>query len=180
MRCRAVVPLLLAACSSATTPGPAPSGPNSVIATGHHGAHISMAATGGTSVHAVRAPVDAVWAALPSVYEELQIPVGTLEQDARRVGNREFNVSRRLGGEALARYVDCGLGAGATPLANTSRLTLSIVTTLYPTGDSTQVRTEITGSGRPFDATGGDRVRCTTTGQLEARIVSMLQSRTAS
>lgn len=179
MRWLIAVPLCLAACSSATTPGPVPSGPTSVIATGNHGMHVSMGSTGGMTAHTVGGTIAAAWSALPAVYEELEIPVRTMEQASYRLGNRELQVSRRLGGVALAQYVDCGLGAGSTPLANTSRVTLSVLTTLQQLGDSTQVRSEITGTGRPFDATGGDRVRCTTTGRLEARIVSLLRTRLA-
>jgi hypothetical protein len=179
MRWLIAVPLCLAACTSATTPGPVPSGPTSVIATGSHGMHVSMGSTGGMTAHTVGGTADAVWSALPAVYEELQIPVRTMERDAYRLGNRELQVSRRLAGVALAQYIDCGLGAGSTPLANTSRVTLSILTRLQQVGDSTQVLSELTGTGRPFDATGGDRVRCTTTGRLEARIVSLLRTRLA-
>jgi hypothetical protein len=170
-----LIAALAAAACAATTSESVGSQPTTVIRTGNSGAHVSIGASGGASAHGIGAPRAEAWAALLRVYEELEIPPTTVETRNYRIGNQQFRVSRRLGGEPLAYYVECGLGAAGVPHANAARLTLSIVSTLHAVGDSTEVRSEVTGSGRLADASGNEQVRCTTTGHLENRIATMLR-----
>jgi hypothetical protein len=168
--------LCVAACASASG-DMVGSAPTTVIPTGNSGMHVSLGAAGATSAHAVGAPIQDAWAALPRVYEDLGIPLTTIDTRARRIGNQQFAVSRRLAGTALAHYLECGLGPGSVPHANTARITLSVLTTLQVAGDSTEVRSEVSGFGRLVDSPGNEQVRCTTTGFLEARIAGMLRER---
>ena len=41
--------------------------------------------------HHVDAPVEQVWAVLPAVFEELEIPLGFYEEDEMALGNKGFD-----------------------------------------------------------------------------------------
>lgn len=176
----AIIPALgvvIGACASSSTGDMVGSAPTTVIATGNAGAHVNLGGSGGTTSHRVGARIDDAWTALPRVFEDLEIPLTTIETRSRRLGNQQFPVSRRLAGVPLSQYVNCGLGPGGAPHANSARVTLSVLTSLHVAGDSTEVRSEVSGWGRLMDSPGNEQMRCTTTGGLEVRIANMLRER---
>ncbi|HEV2130478.1 MAG TPA: hypothetical protein VGR27_05225, partial [Longimicrobiaceae bacterium] len=58
------------------------------------------------SRHSISASPEQVWAALPLVYEKLQIPVGSIDTNARRFGNTALVANRTLAGERVSRSLN--------------------------------------------------------------------------
>ena len=122
----------------------------------------------------IDAPIDSVWRALTTVYQTLEIPVTILLTDQRVIGNDAAKVRRRLHGEPLTRYLDCGSSLGMQNAA-TYAITMSIRTQLAP--DATGGTTVLT----RIDATAvspnysNSAVSCSSTGVLEKQIVTMLE-----
>jgi hypothetical protein len=117
-----------------------------------------------------------VWPALLEVFEEMKIPADEVSADLRMVRNTRFVVSRRLGGERLSTFLDCGRGATG-PNANTHRLELEIVSRVRRTGPGTsRIDTELSGTGMNMEGTSNTRVLCTSTHQLEALIAAKVRA----
>jgi hypothetical protein len=123
----------------------------------------------------VPASADAAWPALKAVYQELKIPTPEVSEPARTVRNLRFVVSRRLGGERLSRYLDCGRSASGLN-ADTHRLELEIASRVVPVGPrESRIDTEITGIGVNMEGTSNNRVLCTSNHQLELRIAERVR-----
>ena len=67
--------------------------------------------------HHVDAPVEQVWAVLPGIYEELEVPLTDYDAEGLTLGNRQF-VPRRIGGQRMSRYLDCGGPSSGRPFAD--------------------------------------------------------------
>lgn len=128
--------------------------------------------------HQVLQPVDSVWAALPAAYDEIGIPVKTMDTDARLIGNRNLRVRGRLAGMRLSRIVDCGSGQMGSANADTYTVTLEVVTTLQPQPVGALVETWVAGFATP-EGVSAQAVRCTSTGRLEERLLEALGGRLA-
>jgi len=136
---------------------------------------------GSTEIHndpsivtrSVAAPVDSVRAALPTVFQALGIPQAGADPEQRVFGNPEFR-PRRIDGERLSRYIDCGMGITAVPKADDYDVTMSVLTRLTPaTNGGTVVATTVGATGKPRGVS-GNSVHCPSKGTLEARIVEVL------
>ncbi len=125
-------------------------------------------------VSTVQAPLDQVWRLLPSAYSALGIPIAQLDSASHTVGNPGIRVRRHLGNTPLSRYLDCGRAQGG-PSADTYEVHLSVLTQARPdTAGGTMVATTVQAMARPVTFSGG-YTRCSTTGALEQRIVSLLE-----
>jgi hypothetical protein len=169
------------ACSSSGTPDPG-AGPTPAAVRVQVGAtdgvrDESIRRSDPTGEHALDAAPDAVWRVLPLVYDELGIPVTTLVTDARRIGNPAFRTRRRLGGEPLSRYLDCGSRMGGRN-ADSFDVTLRVETMVRPAEQGAVLVTTIDATARPVTG-GGDPVNCSSTGRLESRLVEMIRARLA-
>jgi len=123
----------------------------------------------------VPAPAVQAWPALKTVYQELKIPTPEISETGRLVRNLRFVVSRRLGGERLSRYLDCGRSASGLN-ANTHRLELEIASRVVPMGqEKSRIDTEISGIGINMEGTSNTRVLCTSNHQLELRIAERVR-----
>lgn len=123
----------------------------------------------------VAAPADKLWSALPAVYDSLGIPRSVLDPSSRMIGNRGLQIRRQLGGVRLSKYLDCG-SAQARPSADFYDVNLSVVTQLQAIdAGNTRVVTTVDAMGRPVSFS-GEYIRCATTGEIESRISSMLDS----
>lgn len=118
------------------------------------------------------APED-VWAALQRTYDELGIPVKTLDRQAGVLGNRDISVVRRLAGESLSAYLNCGTDPQLGPLANSYRIELSVLSSVRASRDGgTELETQVVGQGRKIGQSTAS-VHCSSTGRLEARIARL-------
>ncbi|HEX8394684.1 MAG TPA: hypothetical protein VF665_20225 [Longimicrobium sp.] len=123
----------------------------------------------------VRMQWDAGLAALPAVYEQLGIPsAAMLNQDDQLFGRRYMRTRHSLGGVRMSRYLNCGSTFVAGP--DTYELTLTVMTTLRPTGGGSMVRTWVDATGRDPAGSGTQPVQCSSTGLLEREIVRLLNS----
>jgi hypothetical protein len=123
----------------------------------------------------VPASAEDAWPALKAVYEELKIRMREVSESSRTVRNLRFVVSRRLGGQRLSRYLDCGRSATG-PNADSYRLELEIASRVVAVGPGqSRIDTEITGSGMNVEGTSNNRVLCTSNHQLELRIASRVR-----
>ena len=123
--------------------------------------------------HHVDAPVEQVWAVLPSVYEELEIPLGFYEPEGMALGNREFN-PKTIGGNRMSRYLNCGANTAGRPFADAYQVEMYLVTRVDAVGPSkTRIRTELYATARARD-TGVNRIQCPTNGSLERRITEVI------
>lgn len=176
------LPLLCLLLVAACTPGSAraPDAPPSVIVTGS-GAHVQL--SGGARDQAARldAAPGTVWPAVLRVYEELGLPVSSVNTSQWQVGSRK-TFSRRLGGERLSRYVDCGAGSVGAPNADSYLVTLSVDTRLEEASTAaapgTVLHSSISGTGKD-PGSSKDQIRCTSTARLEARIAEMVSEEVA-
>jgi hypothetical protein len=123
----------------------------------------------------VPASAEEAWPALKAVYEEMKIPMREVSESSRTVRNLRFVVSRRLGGQRLSRYLDCGRSATG-PNADSYRLELEIASRVVAVGPGqSRIDSEITGTGTNMEGTSNNRVLCTSNHQLELRIASRVR-----
>lgn len=162
-----------------TSPAPAPTTTTvRVVGSGGSAVNMGMVEDGpGMVTRTVAGSVDAVFSALPAVYDSLGIPLNVRDASTHQVGNSGYNLRHRMRGTPLGRYFDCGSTQGA-PSVDSYDIRLSVVSTVQPgpsAGLST-VTTIVDVMGRPA-AFSGEYVRCSSNGTLEGRIVSGAKAR---
>lgn len=129
------------------------------------------------SRHLINASPEQVWPALIRVYEALEIPLATIDRTQHRLGNPTLVLRRRLAGEPISRFLDCGQGPFGAPLADSYEINLSVLTSLEPAADgSTQIETRLNARAVNRGVSGAP-VHCASTGRLEERIVQRIQQR---
>lgn len=176
-----VIPLLLlaAACGPAVSPpGAAPSRqPATVRIELPDGARELALTPDEVRAHAtmLAVPVERASAALPRAFAEVGLEAGAPSDGGMRLATAPRTLARGLKGVRMSRYLDCGATI-STPNADTYAVTLQVTSRLAPGGASslTRVETLLQASAKPID-TSGDRVSCTSTGELEKRIAEQLQ-----
>ncbi|HEY4216615.1 MAG TPA: hypothetical protein VGM67_05725 [Gemmatimonadaceae bacterium] len=116
----------------------------------------------------IAAPPATVWLAVKKAYLDLEIPV-TLEDPAHHlIGNKNFYKSRKLAGQAMTQFVDCGNDMTG-PKASTYRIYISSVTTVAAnTKGGSNVQTLFVASGQNMAGESSDRIACGGTGRFEA------------
>lgn len=117
-----------------------------------------------------------VWGLLPRVYEELALPVTFTNHGSRIVGARSVSVRRKLGEERLSTYLECGSGIRGNR-ADRYGVNLTVLTQVIAPEDRTKtvVATHVDADARASGVGGSTRVRCATTGRLEAKIVARVR-----
>jgi hypothetical protein len=125
----------------------------------------------------VDAPVTRVWTILPTVFDELEIEPTVRDPQEKLLGSMQFR-PRRIGGNRLSQYLDCGRSVGVASNADAYRVTMSLVTRVKEAdGDRTEIETELYAVAEPRGVR-GDAVNCTSKGTLERQIVELVQART--
>jgi len=125
----------------------------------------------------INAPPDAVYNALQGVYTQLGVEIKTLDPDSRIVGNNRFQKMYRLGGSSLDAYMGCGLSATG-PVANNSRLTMSLTSQVVAGTSGSEIRTVFTGYAQDLSVSKGS-MSCASTGNLEQRIHELVRDHLA-
>ena len=120
----------------------------------------------------IPASPDAVLEALVQVWGNVGIEIAGMNPDTRAVNNQDFRISRRLGGERLSRYLECGSGT-IGGFADHFRVQMNILSHVEakPDGRST-LHTTIQAVGNNPEGTSNTRVPCASTHQLERRIAA--------
>lgn len=123
----------------------------------------------------IRGTPDAAWAALPTVYADLGIEVKDRSDADHVLGNPRFTVSRRLLGEPLSRFVECGSGLMG-PFADTYRIDMLVRSGIEPAeGGGARVGTYVEARGRNPEGTSNTVVACASTQRLERMIAERLR-----
>ena len=122
-----------------------------------------------------------VFAALKPAYDELGIPVATVDAALNQVGNSNFWRTRKLGSERISLYLSCGNSVTGV-IADDYRIYMSVMSQVRADGKGgTELETAFTAFARNIDGSASERIACGTTGQLEERIrlgvVGKLQSK---
>lgn len=126
----------------------------------------------------IEATPDRVWAALHAVYTELDIPVETIDNANRLLGNMAFIRSRRVGDQRLSRFFDCGTNAFGGSVADSERLQLHIVSRVLTDGDRTRLQTDVRGTVLP-GAASGTAANCRSLGTLEQMVENRVRLKVA-
>ena len=126
----------------------------------------------------IPAPPAQAWQALVNVYGDLGIPVTSVDQATRQIGNAGFDVKRQMAGQPVSRWLDCGRGAGGVIRADRDRIHALIISTIIanPDGSST-VRTGIQARAHDESANANNAVPCTSNGMLERHIATRVKTR---
>jgi hypothetical protein len=171
--------LLSSACASAGAPGGVPEtreDRNTVAITGGSaGLNLQLTREAAITTGALAAAPDSVWAAVPRVFAQLELPVTGVNTNSRvltATGQR----LRRIGGRSVAAFFECPGPYGNA--AASSDVYVTVVTQVLPgagAGSST-VRTEVAAHAR--SNTSGRQVPCTTKGALEKQLMEALAAET--
>ena len=164
--------MLLAACASSPAADDHQSlrGPSDALPSDIRRGTVVTLRTEGYAVRGkVPAPPERTFATVVAVYEALGIPVTAMDSASLTVGNPRFTVTRRLAGERLTEYLDCGDNRGI-PNAEVYTVRMDIRSTVSPDPDGSSVATVIEATARSNDGTGTQPVVCHTRARLEERI----------
>ena len=168
----------LAACSSSGGGVPDTAGPtrSTVGVSGPTGrGSVDITTEASLMKSTVLVPPTQAWSVLPSVFEELGVPVGLSDPRSRLMGNEGFP-ARRIEGRPLSRYIDCGSGFSG-PLADTYDVTLTVVTQLRDLdGQGTEVTTLVDAFARAR-ATSSNSIHCTSKQVLERRVGELVREK---
>ncbi len=128
----------------------------------------------------IAAPVDRVWAVLPSVYEQLGLTASA--NAGSRTLSSATSFTRRFMGEQATRFVDCGTGSFGTPIAQQYTIRMTVTSTVNPSTDGTGSRLENRIEARAFSTDGANAVaaQCRTQGRLEQMIATLVQGKLTS
>jgi hypothetical protein len=169
------LPVLLSACASASAPREVPAtreDRNIVSVTGGSaGMNLQLTREAAITSGVIAAAPDSVWAAVPRVFAQLELPV-TGVNTSSRVLTATGQRMRRIGGRSIATFFECPGPYGNA--AASSDVYVTVVTQVLPgagAGSST-VRTEVAAHAR--SNTSGRQVPCTTKGALEKQLMEAL------
>lgn len=119
---------------------------------------------------------DLAWGVLPSVYQELNIPLTSINQEARLLGTTERAVQGELGTEPASRYFNCGRTMTGE-IAERYQLVitaLSQVDEVEGSPERTRIVTLVDAFANPR-AAGSGSVRCGSTHRLESQIAERVR-----
>jgi hypothetical protein len=159
MMIRILPVLFLAACASAGT------GPRTY--------HVTYRADAPSSRHVLPYPPEAVWAALPRAYAEMQLPGGPVSRDRMEFTTPQLRVQSQLYGRRNSDFMDCGIVDNGRRLEDHGEVMLAMITRLEAAPGGTAVMTQLDAYARRRD-TSSDRVVCSTRGVLEEAVVAAL------
>lgn len=119
-------------------------------------------------------PIEQVWRALPAVFDSLEVPVGRVDSVARVFGSEGVRIRKRIGGEAISRYFDCGT-TQIGPNADSYDVLLILLTTLRPgPANTTTITITAEASARPV-ARSQPYIGCSSRATLDVRLVGILK-----
>lgn len=118
---------------------------------------------------------DDLFSTLPEVYDDLGIPISSVNAEAKTLGVLETRARGDFAGERISRWLDCG-GSITGNVADQREIYLTVLTQVEPlegaegSGVSTHLRGYAVQAGRA-----GNRRDCSTQGRLERRIAAELR-----
>ena len=131
------------------------------------------------ATHTLAYSPDAVWRALPAVFDSLGITVAAIDPAKKSMGNEAFKVRGRLKNVPLSRLIDCGNSTQIGPNADNYDVSLTLLADVRP-GDagSSRVTTTFRALGKPANFSQGYS-ECSSKGVVEGRFLEILKARLA-
>lgn len=126
----------------------------------------------------VAASIPDVWAVLPGVFAQLEIETTQIDSSEGVIGNPSFR-PRRIEGERLSRFLDCGRAFGRE-YADAYAVTLGVLVQLAPSADDGTIVMTVLDAYARDPSQGSNSVHCITWGSLERRIGDLVVERLAS
>lgn len=163
---------VFAACASTGTPSPDDhSQSERVVITDPNGHMMHTTDNYSAMEVSIHAPPPSVMATLSEVYPELGIPVGTMMSTTGQIGNTHYRVpGHQLKNMRLSKVLECGNDPVSGSRADVDEVTINVLSTIRPVGDSASVVTTfLTGTARAR-GTSSDPLQCSTNGALERMI----------
>ncbi len=165
--------LLLGACATASSSSVVTAGTPSTLRIDSQGGtkevNIGMAAPVALSDNLVMPP-DVAWTRLPQAFAAAGLEGAVPIEADRTLSAGPRRISRRLGGQRLSRYLNCGQSLSA-PNADTHSVMLTVSSRVVPNGAATRLETLVQATATP-QVSGGAMVACSSTGALENRIAA--------
>ena len=174
MKLRILWILALAGCASAPPRGTPAETPGRVIASGDSYDFRIDGASGADRMR-IRATPEVAWIGLPGVYEALEIPVAHVDPSSRTLGNQRHQARRRLGGEPMSTYFNCGSTLSG-PIATEYEMRISVISQIMPAENPAEaaIVTRVQAAARSRDGSSATDVPCASSGRLEQRIAELL------
>jgi hypothetical protein len=175
MRVSALAFLAVTSCATATPVATSVGSHPASVAGDDEATSIRLSEEPGGMSAVINAAPDKVWAAMPLVYQKLEVTgAEVLDSDAQTYGVHDYT-SNRLAGTRTGEFVRCGEEGAGPSLGAMVRRRLSISTNVHgdPNGKTT-ISTEITGYAQPAEGTSTGAIRCASNGKLEKRIRATL------
>jgi hypothetical protein len=148
--------LLLAACASAG-------------GAGSRTYHVTFRADAPSSRQVLPFPVEAVWAALPRAYAEMQLPAGPVARERLEFTTPQLRVQDQLYGRNNNDFFDCG-----RRLEDFGEVRLAMITRLQSDDAGTVVMTQVDAYARRREVA-ADPIACSSRGVLEEALVVALR-----
>lgn len=175
MRRRRLLALLFLGACATSSGTQAPAGPPRVM-TGGGTYDVRVTSGDEAAVQTVQASPEAAWAALPKVFQALEIPVTHVESDRRVMGNPDYTARRSLGGARLERFINCGASISG-PITADHSVRISLLVQVLPSeGGEARLSTRMVAQARSRQGVSSSVIPCGSTGRLEARVVELLNS----
>lgn len=171
--------LFAAACASSEpnlNPKSTPAGPTRITSEGGGQAGVTyelpITSSARASSHPIPASMERAWPELLRVYGELDIPITVLDTAKHLVGNQNASVKRKLAGESLSTFLNCGRTPARAHAADQYDVNMSVLSLLKSSSDgNATLETFVT--GRAKNPVNNDpAARCSSTGRLEQRIAN--------
>jgi hypothetical protein len=169
----------LAGCAAGSAPVGLPPAPAHAgrpsIGVGGMGLTTELQREDGATTALLRAPAEAVRAALPEAFQEMGITGAALQ--AGRYGNIAIT-GHRVAGRPIYEFVRCGpMGEGAQLLTR-FRTQLALVSSLAAgdAPDRTALTVALTGRASRIDGTSTGGADCSSNGLLEERLVAAVEA----
>ena len=122
---------------------------------------------------------DRAFAILPIVYEQIGLKINTAVSDSRTIGVNGAR-TRRVGKDAMSRFLSCGNDATGNSLADSYSVLLTVLSRVTPSGTTGSVlSTQVIATAQPM-STSGSVITCQSTGVLEDRIAKATALRVGS
>ncbi len=132
-----------------------------------------LAGNGGSDVQTLAYTADAVWRALPAVFDSLAIPLNSVDPATKEIGNSALKIRVRLGKVYLSRYVDCGT-TQIGPNADNYDVVLTVLSRVVAEGAAaSKLTTTVQAQARPATYNQAYN-QCSSKGQIERRIIELL------
>jgi hypothetical protein len=171
------VPALVAACASG-------SGGSSIPSSRTVEERVTLDAPGGGDLtlrltHDASGSADTVaiasapaWAALMRAYGTLGLAITASDPGKHLLGAGPFRVHRRLAGQALSQYLDCGSSLTGDN-ADQYEVTLRVASEIEPAGAQSIVRSQVTATAVAVGSSNSP-LRCSSKYNLERRIARLV------